>query len=117
MILNYLRQLLKSKDKKVYTIKFGTPTMEKYGNFSYLDIFIKIDCPLCYDFDYKGINKPIVTPYEVITALNDIEWEPKMLLCTSDLIRMIPKFDNSEVKIKSLEEEKVCIKLPEYINE
>ncbi|CAO1632716.1 unnamed protein product [Sympodiomycopsis kandeliae] len=92
-LLSHLRQLLtgrrpgerksnskgSGKGRKVYTISVGKLSPAKLANFQEIDIFVLLACPensLVDAVDPTGLRskefyKPIVTPYEMILALDE----------------------------------------------
>ena len=86
--------------------------MEKLGNYSFVDIFVLIDCQFSFPLGKSIINKPIVSPYELINALLDCEWQPTMLLNNDDVEIGPPSVISYDDVSKK--EEGQLVKLPEY---
>ena len=71
-IINLLKSLLESQDKKVYTLLLGKITEEKLANFiEYIDAFILIGCPFNQGYNSKAIDKIIITPLDVKYAFDE----------------------------------------------
>ena len=108
--------MISKSSKKAYQVKLGLITAEKLGNYSFVDVFVLIDCQFSFPFGKSAINKPMVTPYEVINALLDVEWQPIIILNNDDIdINPIPIEQIKAVSKK--EEDQIVVKLPEYIVE
>ena len=76
-IINLLKSLLESENKKVYTFLLGKITDEKLGNFiEYIDAFILIGCPFNEGYSSKAIDKPILAPLDIKFAFDEnYEWD------------------------------------------
>jgi diphthamide biosynthesis enzyme Dph1/Dph2-like protein len=110
-ISNEVRRVISKSSKKAYQIKLGQITAEKLGNYSFVDIFILIDCQLSFPLGKPVINKPIVSPYELINALSDTEWQPMILLNNDDIeICSVPVIPVGGTK---KEDGQLVVKLPE----
>ena len=76
-LLNSLRKLLTSKRsaRKVYTISVGKLNPAKLANFQEIEMFVLIACEENSMVDGKDFFRPIVTPFEMLLALDDSrEW-------------------------------------------
>ncbi|CAG0880054.1 unnamed protein product [Cyprideis torosa] len=80
--LKCLRDLLKKKRRKFYTISVGKINPEKLANFPEIDVFVLIACAENSLLSSKEFLKPIVTPYELQMALEkseaDAELKPRL---------------------------------------
>lgn len=97
-LINKIGQKIKESGKKHYLFVVGKPNVAKLANFENVDIWCILGC------DHQGIiidqnneyYKPIVTPYELLLALdNNLSWSGKW----------VTDFDNV-LKIMQLEDEK-----------
>ena len=71
-IIDLLKSLLESREKKVYTLLLGKITEEKLATFTeYIDAFILIGCPFNNGFNSKAIDKPIITPLDIKYAFDE----------------------------------------------
>lgn len=79
-LINKIGQKIKEAGKKHYVFVVGKPNVAKLANFENIDIWCVLGC------DHQGIiidenneyYKPIVTPYELLLALNkDQNWSGK----------------------------------------
>ncbi|XP_011495599.1 PREDICTED: diphthamide biosynthesis protein 2 [Ceratosolen solmsi marchali] len=71
-ITEMLKSILNKVGKKVYTFNVGKISPTKLGNFHQVDIFVAITCPESSLIDSRDYLKPIVTPFEVELAFNDL---------------------------------------------
>jgi len=72
--LSHLRRLIRSSGKHCYTVSVGKPNDAKLANFSEIDVFVMLACPLATMFDSRGLIKEVVTPFECLMALEGKEW-------------------------------------------
>ena len=71
-MINLIKSLLQSQERKVYTLLLGKITDEKLCNFiEYIDAFILIGCPFNPGYDLKTIDKPIMTPLDIKYAFDE----------------------------------------------
>lgn len=83
-----------SSGKKPYLLAVGKPNPAKLGNFLEIDAFCLIACPENSLLDSREYMNPIITPYELVLALNpSYIWSP----CQYDfnLESILPKIHNS----------------------
>jgi diphthamide synthase subunit DPH2 len=110
-IAKEVKSLIVKSSKKAYQIKLGQMTIEKLGNYSFVDTFVLVDCQFSFPLGKPMINKPMVSPYELINALSDAEWQPMMLLNNDDVeIRPTPAVP---IEAAPEKEESQLVKLPE----
>ncbi|KAI8911647.1 putative diphthamide synthesis protein-domain-containing protein [Gorgonomyces haynaldii] len=76
-VVNVLKRLILSTGRKPYLVAVGKPNPAKLGNFLEVDCFCLVSCPENALLDSKEFMTPIVTPYELLQAL-DVEsvWNP-----------------------------------------
>ncbi|XP_014487002.1 PREDICTED: diphthamide biosynthesis protein 2 isoform X2 [Dinoponera quadriceps] len=65
-----VKEALKRKNKKTYTLCIGKITPAKLANFPEIDAFVVIACPENEVFDSRDFLRPMLTPYEVELAFN-----------------------------------------------
>ena len=71
-IIDLIKSLLQSQDRKVYTLLLGKITDEKLANFiEYIDAFVLIGCPFNQGYNSKAIDKPIMIPLDVKYAFDE----------------------------------------------
>lgn len=78
-LLNSLKTKISSAGKKHYMFVVGKPNVAKLANFELIDVWCVLGC------DHQGIIldqtgeyfKSIVTPYELILSLGELEWSGK----------------------------------------
>lgn len=58
------------KGKKPYLLSVGKPNPAKLGNFLEIDAFCIVSCPENALLDSREYLKPVLTPYELIQALD-----------------------------------------------
>lgn len=70
-LLQDLRKLLASpiSRRKVYTISVGKLNPAKLANFQEIDVFVLVACPENSLIDTRDFQKPIVTPWEALLAV------------------------------------------------
>ncbi|WFD36490.1 Diphthamide biosynthesis protein 2 [Malassezia cuniculi] len=70
-LLQHLRKLLTSpiSRRKVYTISVGKLNPAKLANFQEIDVFVLVACPENSLIDTRDFQKPIVTPWEMLLAV------------------------------------------------
>ena len=70
-IIDLIKSLLQSQERKVYTLLLGKITEEKLANFiEYIDAFVLIGCPFNQGYNYKAI-KPIMIPLDIKYAFDE----------------------------------------------
>jgi diphthamide biosynthesis protein 2 len=86
-LLSSLRQhLTQIQNKKVYTISVGKLNPAKLANFQEIDVFVLIACPENSLVEAKEVQRsreffrPIVTPFEILTAFKGREWSGEYVL-------------------------------------
>lgn len=71
-MINLIKSLLQSQERKVYTLLLGKITDEKLGNFiEYIDAFVLIGCPFNQGYNSKAIDRPIMSPLDIKYAFDD----------------------------------------------
>ena len=71
-IIDLIKSLLQSQERKVYTLLLGKITDEKLANFiEYIDAFVLIGCPFNKGYNSKAIDKPIMTPLDIKYAFDE----------------------------------------------
>ena len=75
--INRLAEVIKSNGKKHYMFVVGKPNVAKLANFEPIDIWCILGCGqsgIILD-QFNDFYKPIITPYELIMALNpEVTW-------------------------------------------
>lgn len=73
-----LREALKAKKKKSYTLSVGRLNPAKLANFAEIECFVLIGCGEGGVVDSKDFLRPIITPYELVLALEGKAgvWDP-----------------------------------------
>lgn len=89
-LLKDLRHFLtKVQDKRVYTISVGKLNPAKLANFQEIDVFVLIACPenslveatsSVGSQNSRDFYKPIVTPFELLTAFKGRAWTGEYVL-------------------------------------
>eukprot|EP01080_Neovahlkampfia_damariscottae_P002607 gene2607-3567_t len=75
-MLNYLKKLIKMRQKKPYVFIIGKLNEPKLANFSEIDVYCLIGCGRNSIIDSKLYMKSIVTPFELQLALErGKEWD------------------------------------------
>ncbi|UZJ52135.1 hypothetical protein CBS101457_001455 [Exobasidium rhododendri] len=78
--------LTRVQKKKVYTISVGKLNPAKLANFQEIDVFVLVACPENSLVEAKEAQRsreffrPIVTPFEVLTAFKGREWSGEYIL-------------------------------------
>ena len=71
-IIDLIKSLLQSQERKVYTLLLGKITDEKLANFiEYIDAFVLIACPFNQGYNLKAIDKPIMIPLDIKYAFDE----------------------------------------------
>ena len=71
-MIDLIKSLLQSQERKVYTLLLGKITDEKLANFTeYIDAFVLIGCPFNQGYNSKAIDKPIMSPLDVKYAFDE----------------------------------------------
>ena len=71
-IIDLIKSLLESQERKVYTLLLGKITDEKLANFTeYIDAFVLIGCPFNQGYNAKAIDKPIMSPLDIKYAFDE----------------------------------------------
>ena len=71
-IIDLIKSLLQSQERKVYTLLLGKITDEKLGNFiEYIDAFVLIGCPFNQGYNNKAIDKPIMSSLDIKYAFDE----------------------------------------------
>ncbi|RSH92034.1 Diphthamide biosynthesis protein 2 [Saitozyma podzolica] len=77
-LLDELRRILKKERKKSYTLTVGRINPAKLANFEGIECFVLVGCNEGGLVDSKEFLRPIITPWELLLALQGPEhsWEP-----------------------------------------
>ena len=71
-MIDLIKSLLQSQERKVYTLLLGKITEEKLANFTeYIDAFVLIGCPFNQGYNSKAIDKPIMNPLDIKYAFDE----------------------------------------------
>lgn len=94
--INKLTKLLKENGKKHYMFVVGKPNVAKLANFEPIDVWCILGCGqggIVLD-QYNEFYKPIVTPYELIMALdNEVTWTGQWI---TDFEKIIQEIEHEE---------------------
>ncbi|PWN34403.1 diphthamide biosynthesis protein [Meira miltonrushii] len=110
-LLQHLRtHLTEVQGKRVYTISVGKLNPAKLANFQEIDVFVLVACPenslvdsaagLQGAHDSRDFYKPIVTPFEVLTAFKGREWTGEYILDLEQVYGQAQAFDTAEKEKK-----------------
>eukprot|EP00474_Spongospora_subterranea_P000668 CRZ01126.1 hypothetical protein [Spongospora subterranea] len=66
----HLRHVIRQSGRKSYTLAVGRPNVPKLANFTSIDIFVMVSCPLSSIIDSFEYTADIVTPVEIEMALS-----------------------------------------------
>ncbi|KZT42525.1 diphthamide biosynthesis protein [Sistotremastrum suecicum HHB10207 ss-3] len=69
-LVSHLRSAIKSVNRKSYTLSVGKLNPAKLANFMEIECFVIVACPENSIVESKEFYKPIVTPFELMLALN-----------------------------------------------
>lgn len=111
-LLQHLRtHLTQVQHKRVYTISVGKLNPAKLANFQEIDVFVLVACPenslvdaasgLQGAHDSRDFYKPIVTPFEVLTAFKGREWTGEYVLDLEKVYGQAQEIDIAEKEKKS----------------
>lgn len=90
-IIQSLKTLITARGKKPYLLAVGKPSPAKLGNFLEIDVFCIVSCPENSLLDTREFMRPVVTPYEMLIALDpETTWNPSHY--ELDLSDLAPKF-------------------------
>lgn len=82
--LKKVKSLLKSSNKKFYTIMINNITEAKLGNFPDIEVFVILSCHNHSLYAEKDFYRVIITPYELELALDtNKQWENCVLIDSS----------------------------------
>ena len=106
-LLQHLRShLTEVQGKRVYTISVGKLNPAKLANFQEIDVFVLVACPenslvdaasgLQGAHDSRDFYKPIVTPFEVLTAFKGREWTGEYVLDLEQVYGQAQAIDAAE---------------------
>ena len=93
--------LTRVQKKKVYTISVGKLNPAKLANFQEIDVFVLVACPENSLIEAREVQRsrdffrPIVTPFEILTAFKGREWTGKYVL---DLDSVLGDIDQGEIE-------------------
>eukprot|EP00741_Cyanophora_paradoxa_P003407 tig00000704_g3310.t1 len=84
------RALVAAAGRKSYTFVVGKPNPAKLANFPEVDVFVLIACEENTLMDSKELLKPVVTPYELLSALAPgWQWTGEYSTSFRDLLPMM----------------------------
>ncbi|KAL4402868.1 Diphthamide biosynthesis protein 2 [Malassezia pachydermatis] len=99
-LLKELRRILTSpiSKRKVYTISVGKLNPAKLANFQEIDAFVLIACPENSLLDTRDFMQPIVTPWEMMLAVQahggrEVAWTGAYVLDFSDVMSHTAEMD------------------------
>lgn len=107
-LINSIGKKIKDAGKKHYIFVVGKPNVAKLANFENIDMWCILGC------DHQGIIidqtneyfKPIVTPYELLLALNDeLTWSGKWETDFKKLLRDMEEDDENKVDPETNEDD------------
>lgn len=100
-LINKLTDLIKKNGKKHYMFVVGKPNVAKLANFDSIDIWCILGCGqggIILD-EYNEFYKPIITPYELILALNpESIWVGKWII---DFKQVLDEIDQEMCKLRN----------------
>jgi diphthamide biosynthesis protein 2 len=73
-VIEDVKRLVAKAGKKPYLLAVGKPNPAKLGNFLDIDVFCLVACPTNAILDSREYMKPIVTPWELMLALTEQDW-------------------------------------------
>lgn len=74
-VLETIQVILKKNNKRQVTVLLSEIYPEKLNLFSDIEAWIQIACPrLSIDWGY-AFDKPLLSPYELVVAMRNIEWK------------------------------------------
>lgn len=89
-IIEQMKKTIKAAGKKFYVFVMGKLNIAKLANFTEIDIYVLVACPLNSLIDSKEFYKPIITPYELEVAFNrNRQWTNRRI---TDYNRLLPGF-------------------------
>ncbi|XP_014204286.2 2-(3-amino-3-carboxypropyl)histidine synthase subunit 2 [Copidosoma floridanum] len=71
-ILESTKTILKKMSKKIYTFSVGKVNPSKLANFQEVDVYIIVSCPENSLMDTYNYYKPVVTPFDIELAFNEV---------------------------------------------
>jgi diphthamide biosynthesis protein 2 len=107
-LINSIGKKIKDAGKKHYIFVVGKPNVAKLANFENIDMWCILGC------DHQGIIidqtneyfKPIVTPYELLLALNDeLTWSGKWETDFKKLLRDMEEEDENKVDLETSDDD------------
>ena len=107
-IIENLKKLIVSKGRKPYLLALGKPNPAKLGNFLEIDVFCLVACPENSLLDNREFMKPIVTPYELLLALDSKSiWDPLSYQLNLEVIspKLLDQLQNQNESLKSNDDE------------
>jgi diphthamide biosynthesis protein 2 len=96
-VIEDVKQLVLKAGKKPYLLAVGKPNPAKLGNFLDIDVFCLVACPTNAILDSREYMKPIVTPWELMLALSDGDWNVDQY--ELDITRVANQIKNVEVGV------------------
>merc|ERR1712039_642586 len=73
-MIDMLKRTIVNSGKKPYLFSIGKINQAKLGNFSEIDIFVVITCPMSFHYllpvQQQSFFKKLVTPFDCMLALN-----------------------------------------------
>jgi len=87
-IIRRIQAIVKASGRKVKTFVVGKLNVPKLANFSEVDVFVLVACPLSTLVDSKEYFAPIVTPFELEMALSGtLTWDGQY---ETDFAKLLP---------------------------
>jgi diphthamide biosynthesis protein 2 len=73
--LAQLKKEIKSSGRKYYVFVVGKINVPKLANFLEIEVFVLVACPLLSTVDSKDFLAPVITPFELLLALQTGRWK------------------------------------------
>jgi len=75
-ILGYLRRVIKSRGKRCMLVLLSEVFPAKLALFTGVEAWVQVACPrLSIDWGEAFKTAPLLTPYEALVCLDDVEWQ------------------------------------------
>ena len=119
-VINRMKKVIKSADKKFYVVSIGKPNPPKLANFAEIKAFVMVGCPENSLLDCSEFYQSIVTPYELEIACIDRAWEidyisdcstllnsnyidvPENSICDNEHEKTVEKFKSLDISVNFL---------------
>lgn len=94
-MINYLKRAILKQNKKFYEVLVGKINEPKLKNFQFIDLYVIISCPQMSMIPFKKWNIDVVTPHEVLMALQPelFPWESKII---TDFCKILNRIDEGK---------------------